>query len=122
MILALAAVAFSLWSLASTGNRWEDVSALTFSPDGKTLAAAHRTTSTSMRISIGTLAPLVQTLALFDAETGSGRVTIDESTGTSGATPSGAMVFVISQDGDLRIFVRGGDGVRFFDNAVLWNY
>jgi hypothetical protein len=34
----------------------------------------------------------------------------------------GAMAFVISQDGDLRIFVREDDGVRFFDNAVLWNY
>jgi hypothetical protein len=33
-----------------------------------------------------------------------------------------AMAFVISQDGDLRIFVRRDDGVRFYDNAVLWNY
>jgi hypothetical protein len=31
------------------------------------------------------------------------------------------MAFVISQDGDLRIFVRREDGLRFFDHAVLWN-
>jgi DNA integrity scanning protein DisA with diadenylate cyclase activity len=32
----------------------------------------------------------------------------------------GAMAFVVSQDGDLRIFVRDGDVVRFFDRAAYW--
>jgi hypothetical protein len=31
-----------------------------------------------------------------------------------------AMVFVISQDGDLRLFVRDTTGVRFFDHAAYW--
>lgn len=32
----------------------------------------------------------------------------------------GAIAFVISQDGDLRIFVRQGDEVRLYDNAAYW--
>jgi transcriptional regulator with XRE-family HTH domain len=33
-----------------------------------------------------------------------------------------AMAFVLSQDGDLRVFVRRDDAVRFYDNAVVWSY
>jgi hypothetical protein len=32
----------------------------------------------------------------------------------------GAMAFVISQDGDLRIFIRDGDVVRLYDHAAYW--
>ena len=32
----------------------------------------------------------------------------------------GAMAFVVSQDGDLRIFVRDGEAVRLFDHAAYW--
>jgi hypothetical protein len=34
----------------------------------------------------------------------------------------GALAFVISQDGDVRIFVRIDNGIRLFDNAVIWTY
>jgi hypothetical protein len=30
------------------------------------------------------------------------------------------MAFVVSQDGDLRIFVRDGEAVRLFDHAAYW--
>ncbi len=88
MILALAAIASSLWSLASTVNRWEDVSALAFSPDSKTLVAGTYDGKHFNENFHWYIGALVQAVALFDAKTGSGRVLIDESTGTSAATPA----------------------------------
>src|SRR6266852_2744432 len=90
MILGLAAIAFALWSLASSADRWQAVCALTFSPDSQTLAAGTFNGKHFNENFHWCIGDLVQTVALFDSETGSRRVVIDEShhPGTSWGLPS----------------------------------